>query len=234
MTKKLSPIFITLMPHQLIHEHRFFLGVFAIYLVLGALGFLFYDQGSETIFFDRHHSDFLDLFFVFFTRLAEWGFLTFVGVVLLFSRLKYLFVYLIDISVVGIVIGFLKMNVFPERVRPSIFFSGQYKLHFPEGIPVLTQYSFPSGHTAVAFAVFFLLAIYIKRTWVSLILLGAALLVGISRIYLMEHFWIDVYFGSLAGILITLLVYIGLQKTMIHSDSKLLNLSLYERYIKRK
>jgi membrane-associated phospholipid phosphatase len=166
--------------------------------------------------------------------LGEGGFLTLVAVVLLFTRLKYFFVYLIDISVVGIVIGFLKVQMFPDHVRPSLFFNGQYKLHFAEGIPVLTLYSFPSGHTAVAFAVFFLLAIYIKRTWVSMVLLCMALLVGLSRMYLMEHFWIDVYFGSLVGILITLLVYIVLQKPMIHSDSKFLNLSLHERYLKRK
>jgi membrane-associated phospholipid phosphatase len=147
--------------------------------------------------------------------------------------MKYLIVYLIDITVVGIVIGFLKINMFPGRVRPALFFNGQYKLHFAEGIPVLTVYSFPSGHTAVAFAVFFLLAIYIRRTWVSMALLVAALLVGLSRIYLMEHFWIDVYFGSLIGILITLLVYIALQKPMMQSQSRFLNWSLYERYIKR-
>jgi membrane-associated phospholipid phosphatase len=64
-------------------------------------------------------------------------------------------------------------------------------------------------------------------------LLVAALLVGLSRIYLMEHFWIDVYFGSLIGILITLLVYIALQKPMMQSQSRFLNWSLYERYIKR-
>ena len=222
------------MPRRLIHEHRFFLGIFSIYLVLGAFGFLFYDKGSETLFFDRHHTAFWDSFFVFFTRLAEGGFLTLLGVILLFSRLKYLFVYLIDISLVGIVIGILKVNIFPDHMRPSVFFSGKQTLHFVDGIPALTVYSFPSGHTAVAFAVFFLLAIYIRRTWVSMVLLSVALLVGISRMYLLEHFWIDVYFGSLVGILITLLVYIVLQKPMIHSDSKLLNLSLYERYLKRK
>jgi membrane-associated phospholipid phosphatase len=203
------------MPRKLIREHRFFLGIFAVYLVLGAFGFLFYKQGEETLFFDRHHTVFLDNFFWICTSLAEWGFLTSIGIILLFTRLKYFFIYLIDISLVG-------------------FFSGQYKLHFVEGVPILTVNSFPSGHTAVAFAVFFLLAIFIKRTSASMILLLMALLVGLSRMYLLEHFWIDVYFGSLTGMLITVLVYIALQKSMIHSDSKLLNLSLYERYLKRK
>jgi membrane-associated phospholipid phosphatase len=204
-----------------------------MYLGLGAFSFLFYDKGRETLFFDRHHTVFLDYFFVFFTRLGEEGFLTLLGLVLLFIRLKYFFVYLIDISVVGIVITFLKVRIFPDHVRPALFFSGQQQLHFVDGIPVLTVYSFPSGHTAVAFAVFFLIAIYIRRSWASMVLLCAASLVGISRMYLLEHFWVDVYFGSLIGILITLLVYIGLQKPMIYSEKKLMNLSLYERYIKR-
>jgi membrane-associated phospholipid phosphatase len=222
------------MPRKLIHEHRFFLGVFAIYIVFGAFSFLIYKQGAETLFFDRHHTFGRDRVFVFITHLAEGLTLTVIGIVLFFTRLKYFFLYLIDLAVVSIVITVLKVNFFPDRVRPALFFSGQYKLHFAEGIPVLTVYSFPSGHTAVAFAVAFLLAIFIKRTWVSMVLLCIALLVGLSRMYLMEHFWIDVYFGSLTGIIITLLVYIGLQKPMIHSDSRLLNLSLYERYLKRK
>ena len=66
-----------------------------------------------------------------------------------------------------------------------------------------------------------------------MLLLCVALLVGVSRMYLMEHFWIDVYFGSVTGILITLLVYIALQKFMIHSGSRFLNLSLYERLFKK-
>jgi membrane-associated phospholipid phosphatase len=222
------------MPRKLIHEHRFFLGVFAIYIVVGAFGFLIYKQGAETLFFDRHHSLVRDRLFIFTTHLAEGLTLTLIGVVLFFARLKYFFLYLIDLAVVSIVITVLKVNFFPERVRPALFFSGQYKLHFAAGIPVLTVYSFPSGHTAVAFAVAFLLAIFIKRTWVSMVLLCIALLVGLSRMYLMEHFWIDVYFGSLTGILITLLVYLALQKPMIHSSSKLLDLSLYERYLKKK
>jgi membrane-associated phospholipid phosphatase len=221
------------MPRKLIYEHRLFLGVFAVYLVIGAFSFLCYQQGSETLFFDRHHTPLRDSVFAFLTLLAEWVALTAIGIALLFIRLKYLFVYLIDLLVVALVIFFLKFRVFPDRVRPALFMS-HYKLHFVQNVPILTENSFPSGHTAVAFSVAFLLAIFMRRTWASMLLLGLAFLVGISRMYLMEHFWIDVYFGSLIGILITLLVYIGLQKPMIHSESRFLNLSLYERIFKRK
>ncbi|MBK7568050.1 MAG: phosphatase PAP2 family protein [Bacteroidetes bacterium] len=36
---------------------------------------------------------------------------------------------------------------------------------------------------------------------------GLALLVAISRVYLMQHFLVDVYFGSLFGLIFTLILY---------------------------
>jgi membrane-associated phospholipid phosphatase len=216
------------MPRKLIIEHRYF-----VYVLLGAVSFIFYRQGSETLFFDGHHTPFFNFFFVLMTRLAEGPFLLLLALILLFVRMKYFLVYLIDLSIVAIIIGFLKYRMFADHIRPSLFFGQSYKLHFVEGVPILTHNSFPSGHTAVAFAVFFLLAIFIKRTSVSMVLLCLALLVGLSRIYLMEHFWIDVYFGSVIGMLITFFVYIALQNRLIHRDSRFLNLSLYKRYIKK-
>jgi len=222
------------MPRKLIHEHRYFIGVFAIYLLLGGFSFIIYVQGAEILFLNEHHTLWWNRFFVFFTSLAEPVVLTALALVLLFFRFKYFLVYIIDISLVGVIVTFMKLEVFDDRVRPFMFFKNLHQLHWIEGVPVLMDHSFPSGHTTVAFAVCFLLAIYLRRTWLSMILLIVAMLVGLSRIYLMEHFWIDVYFGSLIGILITLLTYIVLQKRLIHSDSRVMNWSLYERYFKRK
>ena len=222
------------MPRQLIHHHRFFLGIFSLYIFVGALSFLFYDQGKETLFLDAHHTAILDTFFVWMTRMAEETSLLLIGAGLFVWRLKYLLVYIVDLFVVALVIRFLKYQVFADHIRPSLFFGATQHLHFVRDVPVLTLNSFPSGHTATAFAVFFLIAIYVRRTWASMVLLGLALLVGLSRMYLLEHFWIDVYFGSIIGVSITLLVYIALQKPVIHSENAILNLSLYERCIKRK
>ena len=220
------------MPRQLISDHRLFLGIFAIYILVGAVGFIAYAQGNEILFLNEHHTPLLDMLFVFLTRLVEgWG-LTIVGIVLLLWRLKYLLLYLIDLLLLTVIVQFLKHQVFPERLRPSLFFGEHYPLHFVQGVPVFTHYSFPSGHTALAFSVFFLLAILLKRTWASFVLLSLAFGVGLSRMYLLQHFWIDVYFGSLIGILVTLLVYILLQNMLIHNDQKWLNISPYNYFYK--
>jgi membrane-associated phospholipid phosphatase len=222
------------MPKKLIREHRLFLGVFALYIIAGAVGFLFYIQGNEILFFDAHHTPFLDIVFVGLTHMVEGLVLTLIALFLLFVRLKYFVLYNIVLIAVGIVVQSLKHFVFADHLRPSLFFQGKYQLHFVEGLPIFTQYSFPSGHTALAFAVFFLLAIFAQRTWASMLFLLLAFGVGISRIYLLQHFWIDVYFGSLIGICITLVVYIGLQHSIIHTQNKTLNWSLYEQLIKKK
>jgi membrane-associated phospholipid phosphatase len=221
------------MPRQLIKHHRYFLTVFAVYIILGAFSFLFYRQGSETLFFDTCHCGFWDMFFALTTQIVEAG-LLYIGLALLIWGVRYFIVYVTDLLVLGAVVHFLKHQVFANHVRPSLFFGKSQALHFVAGVPILTDFSFPSGHTAAAFCIAFLLAIFIRRTWASMVFLALALLIGISRMYLLEHFWIDVYFGSLIGFTVTFLVYIALQKPVMQSESKFLNFSLYERYIKRK
>ena len=221
------------MPRKLISDHRLFLGIFALYILLGAVGFIIYIQGNEILFLNEHHTPLLDMLFAFLTRLVEgWG-LTLIGIALLLWCLKYFILYIIDLLLLSVIVQFLKHQVFPERLRPSLFFGEHYPLHFVQGVPVFTHYSFPSGHTALAFSVFFLLSILLKRTWASLIFLGLAFGVGLSRMYLLQHFWIDVYFGSLVGILVTLLVYILLQNKLIHTQRKWLNLSIYPLLLTR-
>lgn len=221
------------MPRQLIYHHRYFLGIFSLYIIVGALSFIWYRQGSETLFMDSHHTPSMDLLFVFFTRLAEVVSLSVIFTALLLARLRYFIMFAINMIVVGAVVMWLKHGVFADHVRPALFFGAAQHLHFIAGRPVLSQYSFPSGHTATAFATALMLAIFIRRTWASMLLLGLALLVGLSRIYLLEHFWVDVYFGSLVGVTVTLLVYIALQRPIIHRHSPVLDFSLLERLTKR-
>jgi membrane-associated phospholipid phosphatase len=222
------------MPRQLIQHHRYFLGIFSLYIVVGAFTFLFYKQGSETIFFDSIHTGFGDLFFSLMTHLAEAVSMLIIGIVLFAWRLKYGLVYLVDLFILAVTVHVLKHQVFADHIRPSMSFPASQHLHFVEGMPVFREFSFPSGHTATAFAVSFLLAIFVRRTWASMIFLVLAVLVGISRMYLLQHFWIDVYFGSIVGVSVTLLIYIALQKPIIHSENRTLNFSLIGRLTKSK
>lgn len=67
-----------------------------------------------------------------------------------------------------------------------------------------TEYSFPSGHTAIAFAfatVYFLAA---PRSIVSYLIFLAALIIGIGRVYMGFHYPSDVVAGALLGVVCAL------------------------------
>ncbi len=65
-------------------------------------------------------------------------------------------------------------------------------------------YGIPSGHTQNSTALFILIAGWIHRKWAWLLAIIMIVLMGVSRIYLGDHFIIDVLAGLLLGIIILL------------------------------
>ncbi len=59
--------------------------------------------------------------------------------------------------------------------------------------------SYPSGHTAMAFAVVMVLALAVRRWWITVLAAIFALAVSISRIYLGHHYPSDVLGGVVLG-----------------------------------
>ncbi len=84
--------------------------------------------------------------------------------------------------------------------RPAKVFEGEV-LHFVEGVHLNYVNSFPSGHTATAFALFLFLASLTKNKGLQLFYAIIACLVGYSRTYLSQHFVVDITFGAILGIL---------------------------------
>ncbi len=83
--------------------------------------------------------------------------------------------------------------------RPRLFFEpGQY-LFFVDNVSLANNSSFPSGHTATAFAIAMVMILMIKNKKWQIPVLAAAVLVGFSRIYLAQHFLMDVLIGAVIG-----------------------------------
>lgn len=102
---------------------------------------------------------------------------------------------------VGALIVNLWLKVVIARPRPYADVEGLfYPLWQLMGSHTESDFSFPSGHTNAAFAAMVPVFILGKKSWSWLALLFAVLM-GISRIYLVVHYPSDVVGGMITGIL---------------------------------
>lgn len=104
---------------------------------------------------------------------------------------------------VALVLDVLVVNIILKnavgRARPWTHEELSWAPAFYEryGISLSTDYCFPSGHTAVTFCVAAVLIIKYRARAVPAVIL--ALFIGLSRIYLCEHYVTDVVAGMLIG-----------------------------------
>lgn len=159
-----------------------------------------------------------DLFFKNLTWFGEGFMVSCCAIVLLFVRTRWFFVFLIGLLTHIVLIQINKQYLFNDIYRPSVYMNWICKdqlLHFVEGIRIRREVSFPSGHTTgAAFAASFIaLLVNSKRASVSMALLAIA--VGVSRVYLAQHFVIDIYFGYFFGTLSSVIGYFLVRKLHI-------------------
>jgi membrane-associated phospholipid phosphatase len=157
---------------------------------------------------NSRHVFWADYLFQFFTALAELV-LPIVFAIYLYKRKRTFFVpFLTSYAVSTLLVQGIKHLVFPHALRPIAYFAS---LHLPwylvPGVEVHTHNSFPSGHTAAAWFMFFWFALLGKSRFWGLFMAILAIGVAYSRLYLMQHFPIDVTVGAGIGFLSSALVY---------------------------
>ncbi len=177
----------------------------ALFTILISLCFII-PKGNEVLWINGNFSPFQDWFFRLVTTLGEG--IAFVPIlsVLLFVRFHYAFVLAAVGLLNGLIIPLLKYGLFADMKRPITFLDNSL-LHFVDGLNVHTAYSFPSGHTATAFAVAVTLSLCIKNKNWSIVFITLAAMVGYSRMYLLQHYLIDVAAGGCIGTCCSILTY---------------------------
>ena len=203
---------------RFIADNKIFLSLYLLFLIVGLYLISRYEKGHEILVFNSLHSPFFDILFRYITQLAEAPMLFLIIVVAIrFSYGKGMLMALNTLLVFAIT-GIMKNLIFADHVRPSVFFEGKAQLNFVQGVEIYRYHSFPSGHTSSAFALFFMLSILVKnKNWSPLFFLFA-LLVGISRVYLLEHFFHDVYVGSIVGMVTTTAFYLTFAQSSFYKN----------------
>lgn len=189
-----------------------FLLPYLIFILLGALLLVINTKTEIHLGFNTFHTSFFDSFFYYITYLGD-GIMAVLTVIILLA-IKYRYAFIVGVSnlIAAIITQTLKQTAFSDFVRPKKFFEGIHDLYFVPGVENYSYFSFPSGHSTCAFALYFSLALLVKNKTLELSLFFVALLVGYSRIYLSQHFFEDVYAGSLIGIVTSFIVYYIIQK----------------------
>jgi undecaprenyl-diphosphatase len=97
----------------------------------------------------------------------------------------------VAISAVNIFV-FRMFKILFRRERPTfVYFTLRSRL--------IDSHSFPSGHATTTFGLVWLIANAYPHLAVQLIAYGIAAMIGLSRIYLKEHYPLDVIGGALLG-----------------------------------
>lgn len=98
-----------------------------------------------------------------------------------------------------------KYFIMPNEPRPVLAIPNTSLIHFVHGVQVHEISSFPSGHTTTAFVFFLLIAAVTNRIIFVVAGFIVALAVGYSRVYLAQHFPLDVAGGIIAALLTMIL-----------------------------
>lgn len=142
-----------------------------------------------------------DTFFKYFTNVGDGLFwLLWALLIIIKKGKKYLPLLFAAIIFSTLLIQISKQVIYPDEPRPLQAIADQSQVHYVTGVTVHSINSFPSGHTATAFSFLLLLVLFSQTN--ALLLLGfvAALLVAYSRIYLGQHFPLDVGAGMLVAV----------------------------------
>ncbi|MBR9997931.1 MAG: phosphatase PAP2 family protein [Cyclobacteriaceae bacterium] len=193
--------------------------LYYLLLITGAFILFLSEKGDWVIWLSRNGSALFDRFFIYWTYLGDGLVFVVLIVVFIFRDYVFLFITILAAIIQTVFVQGLKRFIFSGLVRPRLFFEDFGTFRQIEGIEFYSNNAFPSGHTATAFTCALILSLYLRDKRWSVLLILAAVLVGISRIYLMQHFFVDVYFGSIFGMVSVILsAYIMLGNKYIHGN----------------
>lgn len=213
---------------QLFRQNAVFITLSLVFVLALSLALLCVPKGDLHLFLCDRHTPAGDVFFRYYTHVAEWFPYALCVLILLLCRVGDAAFAASCQALSALTTQIIKHIV--NAPRPLKWFELNHpdiQLPLAPGVDVHNWFSFPSGHTTSFFALFFALSILASKSLteqpvqqhssltaqrsysvaVQLLLFIAAALGGYSRIYLSQHFALDVLGGTCVGLLITVVCY---------------------------
>ena len=224
-------------------------------IVALGLALFFIPKGELHLMLCNRHTSTRDIFYRYYTHIAEWAPYVICVLILLLSRAGNAVMAATCIACSELTTQIVKHIV--QAPRPITWFAvnmPDVQLPLVDGVRVNQWLSFPSGHTTSFFALFFVLAIILSESLradrpnrehgvrserisvvvallVQLLCFALAFLGGYSRIYLSQHFAADVLGGIVIGIVISTLCYTLFNR---YKDKKWYNFRLLAHFFQKK
>lgn len=186
-------------------------------------------------FFDNHQSKITDWIFIVITTTADTINLMIAGFILTIIKRtrKFGMILLISLVAITIVVTYVKPLFGIEHPQqsfiPLIALPDKFTLERDSFMPFAMDYSYPSNHiasaTAFGFIVGGLMYKYSKR-FSLFFLIAFPAIIGLSKLYLMQHNLLDILGGYLLGLIITGFIVRGLkantkiEKSQINGEQK--------------
>jgi len=212
---------------KLITNNLFFYLPFGVIFILTSIFVIITKKEDFLLLINSIHNPALDFIYKYTTYLGEGYYFLIIIIILGLFKFKYFFQGLILFLSSGAIAQIIK-NLLNEP-RPIKYLSDISNLNFVEGVDVYSWGSFPSGHTTSAFTIFLYFSFLVNNKFLKFLFFVIAVNVGISRIYLVQHFLIDVWAGSLVGVITTTFIYSILENSQSLNNSKWYNYSLLRK-----
>ncbi len=200
----------------ILQENPWFFIPFALWLIAGGLLFLPYSKEQLFLAVNQWYSPTADIIMRYTTFMGEAGFYVAIGLLIMaFSsryRNRWYFMTALACGLLSTLPTQILKNIL-NHPRPTKYFP-EGIVHTVEGVRMHQHLSFPSGHTTGSFSLFVFLTLILppRYKWLGLPFFFLALLCGYSRMYLGQHFYEDVYAGSIIGTIFTVLIFLFIQK----------------------
>jgi membrane-associated phospholipid phosphatase len=183
----------------------YFISLFVFWIATAFYLLIFNKNESFLNLIPKERNLWIDNFFSYITLAGDgWSFVLLL-IILLFISYRYFVAGTIIFGISSLCTYILK-QIFDAPRPVKYFMQQQIELSLPAHTTIHADFSFPSGHTTTAFAMFTLLACLINHPIISYLLFAFGILAAYSRIYLCQHFPEDILAGSVLGFIITVVV----------------------------